>query len=283
MASRVNFATLAGGTRHSLDAPVAALAGLSVAFLAFAAPADLLAELVGSTGLSSIVPAAAPPLGVKARIGLGAVAAVAIFVVAFLLLRWLDRFGTRRTRRDEEPTVDLEPPRLRRRDVHPDAPARAPLLATFDLGEPVEIDEQPPAARRRGLVAGSPPDPEPASESAFPEADEPESILAQPGDAPPPEPTFEPPHADAPRTAEPVLELDAFVPIGPEPAPEASSPPAEGSSITELMARLEQGLARRRTSATPPNPMAPEPTADAADERLQSAIESLQRLASRHQ
>jgi hypothetical protein len=83
-----------GGERSALDAPVAALAGLSVAFLAFAAPGDVLADLVGSTGLSSWIPAAEPPLGMKARFGLGASGAIAMFAVVFLLLRWLDRVGT---------------------------------------------------------------------------------------------------------------------------------------------------------------------------------------------
>ena len=61
------------------------------------------------------------------------------------------------------------------------------------------------------------------------------------------------------------------------------------TSIAALMDRLEQGLARRRmiepapaAPAGPPQvfPEAPEP-AEPADDRLQSAIASLQRLAAR--
>jgi hypothetical protein len=61
------------------------------------------------------------------------------------------------------------------------------------------------------------------------------------------------------------------------------------TSIAALMERLEQGLARRRlidpapaVPAMPPQvfPEAPEPQ-DAPDDRLQSAIASLQRLAAR--
>src|SRR5688572_1097829 len=88
-----SFGALQGGS--AIDVPVAALAGLSMAFLAFAAPADLLADLIGSSGLPAILPAAQPPLGLKARIGIGAVAALIVFALAFILLRWLDRFGSR--------------------------------------------------------------------------------------------------------------------------------------------------------------------------------------------
>ena len=127
-----------GSGGNSLDVPVASLAGLAVAFLAFAAPAELLADLIGASGLPSILPAAEPPLGLKARLGLGAAGAVVIFVAAFLLLRWLDRVGKRRA---EHAAVqaDLDAPRLRRRDIHPDAPARPPLLAVHELGNPDEL------------------------------------------------------------------------------------------------------------------------------------------------
>ena len=46
--------------RSTLDLAVATLAGLAAAFLAFAAPAGLLADMVGATGLASILPAAEP-------------------------------------------------------------------------------------------------------------------------------------------------------------------------------------------------------------------------------
>jgi hypothetical protein len=143
---------LLGSGRNALDVPVAALAGLAVAFVAFAAPAGLLAEIVGATGLASILPAAEPPLGMKARLGIGAGGAVLVFAIVFLLLRWLDRFGTRRAEKDED-AASLETPRLRRRDIHPDAPARAPLLAVHEVGEP-EPEPEPE------LEEPEPPDPE---------------------------------------------------------------------------------------------------------------------------
>lgn len=231
MASRFIDSALPGG-RNTLDVPVAALAGLSVAFLAFAAPAELVGEVAAATGLAGLLPGETP-VGASARIFLGAAGAVLVFALAFLLLRWLDRFGASRTRAAEEAEAQDEPPRLRRRDFHPDAPARRPLLAGHELPEPdLQVD----------------PEPEPK-----------------------PVPEAEP---------EPVVEL-----VEPE-------KPRRSNSLPELLERLEQGLARRRAEAAAPAPTAPaapvpqpEPPQvfpEAADDRLQSAIDSLQRLAARH-
>lgn len=70
-----------------------------------------------------------------------------------------------------------------------------------------------------------------------------------------------------------------------EPAPEPAAQPApapaadSASSLPELMERLERGLARRRSPSAPQSP--PQVFPQAGDERLQSAIDSLQRLAAR--
>ncbi len=213
MASRSFTAPARSGT-SPLDLSVAALAGISVAFVAFAVPSDLLAELVGATGLPSILSTAEPPLGTTARVAIGSVGAVTMFVFAFALLRWLDRFSrTPRARPFEAPVADAAP-RQRRRDAHPDAPPRPPISATRDFGEPFGEPRKAPAA--------------------------PETTAA------------------------------------PEPAPQATAP-----SITDLMARLERGMARRAGAATPASAPTPAPQVfpDAGDDRLQSAIDGLQRLA----
>ncbi|MGQ0590116.1 MAG: hypothetical protein ACT4N8_11405 [Sphingosinicella sp.] len=203
--------------RNALDLPVAALAGLSVAFAAFTIPADLLAEAVGASGLPNLLEAAQPPLGTTARIALAVAGALGTFFAAFLLLRWLDRFGARPAPRIAPAAEsEAESPRLRKRDTHPDAPARRPISATRDLGEPA-----------------------------------------------PPQPVAS--WLD--------VELEA-----PAPAPAAEAPAS--SSLTELMGRLEAGLARRATAAPAPE-AAPQPAPSASDDRLQSAIESLQRLTAR--
>ena len=237
-----------GGERSALDAPVAALAGLSVAFIAFAAPSDVLTDLVGSTGLSSWIPAAEPPLGMKARFGLGAAGAIAMFAVVFLLLRWLDRVGTAGAKQ-ETAAEELEVPRLRRRDFHPDASPRAPLLARLELGEPVE--EEPETAHRFRFADDLPEEPD---------------FLAEPPSAP----------APSPEAIEAVEAVDA-----PE-VDEAVEAPEASEAIPELMKRLEQGLARRRTSVEPTQITDPPVYEDdPAQDRLQSAIKNLQRLASR--
>lgn len=231
------FADLLRATdRNALDLPVAALAGVSVAFVAFAMPADLLAGLVNATGISMLMAAAEPPFGLTARIAIGLSGAIAAFAGALLLLRWLDRFASRAPATTGE-AEDI--PRLRKRDVHPDAPHRRPISASLELGDP-ELKAKPVAPQE---MPAAPPAPEP----------------------------------------QPVA-FDL-------PAPEAASPVRAGSeSLDELMARLEQGLARRcapePAAAAPTAPIsastpAPQVFPEPGDDRLQSAIQSLQRLAAR--
>lgn len=207
-----------GFGRNALDLPVAALAGVAVAFVAFAMPGDLLTGLVRASGLPAILSAAEPPLGFTARAGVGLAGALAAFVLVFALLRLLDRSGFEKSRPAAAAPEDADMPRLRRRDVHPDAPVRRPISAARDLGEP----------------------------------------------APPPEPVK--------TAATPVWLAEA------QAEPEA---PAE-VSLDDLMERLARGLARRRTRQPfVPPPPAPQVFPEAGDDRLQSAIESLQRLAAR--
>lgn len=210
--------------RSAIDLPVAALAALSVAFVGFAAPAELLGELVALTGLPAILPAAAPPLGATARIAIALGGSAIVFALVLALLGWLDRFAAPpRPRLSPEPEAVPERPRLRKRDAHPDASAVKPVSAARDFAS-FEAAPEPPAA------------PVPAPEPAA-------AIAAAP---PPP----------------------AFV------LPEATD------SLPNLMARLEAGLARRETA--PARRAAPDPRpAGPANDRLQSAIESLQRLAAR--
>jgi len=210
--------------RSALDLPVAALAGLAVAFAAFAIPADLLAELIGASGLPNLLEAAQPPLGMTARIALAAAGSLTVFAAAFLLLRWLDRFAVSPARPAE---IGEQKPRLRKRDAHPDAPARVPLSAVRELGEPA-----PPLSVQR---------------------------KAEP--VPPAIPAIEP--------TPPVAES------------------AKPESLSELMARLERGLERRTApKAASAKPVlapddAPQVFPPASDDRLQSAIDSLQRLTAR--
>jgi hypothetical protein len=268
--------------RGAIDLPVAALAAVSVGFVAFAMPANLFDGAIAATGLPSVLSAAQPPLGSTARLLVVVVAAIATFALVFALLRLLDRRGivapTRAPARARMREVlgeaeEVEGPRLRRADHHPDAPARRPILAGSELGEP---NLARPYPQRRAPEPEPMPEPEPEPEPEIAEAKwealdevvEPE-IESQPE----PEAAIEP----------------EFIP---EPEPVAAPAPVADSSISDLVARLERGLERRQhiedaeaapeTSARP-DPAAPgaAPTVPQRDDRLRSAIENLQRLASK--
>lgn len=116
-------------TRHLpvIAAVVATLAGLLVAIL----PEWRLVVLVEGLGLPSILSAARPPLGMTARmlLALATGAAVGAATVAGL------RLSLRLVPAPREDGV----PMLRRADAHPDAPARRPIRAMEDLGDPLPI------------------------------------------------------------------------------------------------------------------------------------------------
>jgi hypothetical protein len=214
--------------------------------------------MISATGLPHLLAAAEPPLGLKARAGIGIAGAAAAFGFVFMMMRMLDRAGRKKARPEPELEEDEVRPRLRRRDVHPDAPVCRPISATRDFGEPA-----PPPL----LEAAS--EPEPAEQSL-------PTWLAE-ADPEPIEPHFDP-------RPEPEPEAEAEAHIEPLQAPA----PAAEASLADLMRRLEQGMARRRTRqvfapAQQQQQQAPAPQVfpEANDDRLQSAIESLQRFAAR--
>jgi hypothetical protein len=269
--------------RNAFDLPVAALAGLAAAVIAFAMPADLLGRLVSATGLPHLLAAAEPPLGFKARAMLGLAGAGAAFALAYGLMRLLDRAGKPKAR-PECDRFDEDRPRLRRRDLHPDAPACRPISAARDFGEPAPPTLAPPEPPVPAWFAEPEPQLEAAEEPAPAPTDEAEPPLEL-TDRPTPAWLAEP-------QAEPEPEFEAAPLPVPELEPEAAAPPPRSdladASLPELMRRLEQGLARRRSHrfafpAAPHPPHAPPPQVfpEAHDDRLQSAIDSLQRFAAR--
>jgi hypothetical protein len=299
MASRYKAA--AGRKNSPIDLPLAAVAALAVGFAAFVVPDDILSRIVEGSGLPSILSAAQPPLGTTARACVGALAALATFAAVFTLLRLLGGSGAKAPRRERDRESapmfevhedhDIPAPRLRRADVHPDAPARRPILAARELGEPDLRQPAPAAEPVPEPVSEEParaPEPAPARETALKIATEQEAAEAV--------------------AAEPVLdELELsgadiqIMAAVPEPAAEAPPPaavqnapaaaePAGDESIADLMARLERGLARRLHQAPAserPQPVRthePVPAAayqPAGDDRLRSAIENLQKMAAR--
>ncbi|WHO39779.1 hypothetical protein PMI04_004085 [Sphingobium sp. AP49] len=193
-------------------------------------PVGLVETLVASSGLSEAIPAAGPPLGLKARLllaGFGAMMAVGMVAAVRrrpadpTAIGWRKRIGAWRgfraqgarrmgfafakltalARGRNVPVVDEGTPALRRADAHPDAPARAPIFASRDFNG-LDIFSRPETGRRRLVV-----NPEPGDRPA-----EPSIAFAMPS-APEPLPVEE-------------LNLAAFaVPADPEPAPEPVSMP----------------------------------------------------------
>jgi hypothetical protein len=198
-----------------------------------------------------IVPAAQPPLGETARLLVAAVAGAFASALVWLVLRSIGKKPSAPKQRFEPVEIDVVPT-IRRADAHPDAPARRPIFAALDLGEPIE-----PEVEREPCFA--PVVEEEEEEVSVAEADY---------------PCFTP-IEESEQTEE--LELSE----------EAAQPAYEQDSIPHLMQRLELGLLRRERKAqgggeASPVWSSPAPAeTDRIDERLRGAIADLQRLATR--
>lgn len=121
--------------------PVAFLTAAMLGAAAFAGvalvPTAMLESAISDSGLPAILPAAQPPLGWTARLMLGG--GLALLVAGFAWFSAYILFGTRALSLGADAVVgegEEAVPVVRRADAHPDAPPRAPLLATRDLGTP---------------------------------------------------------------------------------------------------------------------------------------------------
>ena len=116
---------------------------------------SLLENLVLGSHIDLIVPAAAPPLGITARILLALAMAALGAVLGIVLARRLARPKVEHHER-KRGAKDLatQSPRVRSRDAHPDAPARRPISAHEELGEERPAGTGPGmlANRRRALA-----------------------------------------------------------------------------------------------------------------------------------
>lgn len=262
-----------------LDLAMALLAGGSVAFVIMAMPDEHFGAMVAASGLPAMLEAAQPPLGLTARIAAAGAAGAATLLFVWLLLRMLGRAATPRKRDAELDELDMAPPRLRRVDSHPDAPARRPLFAGTDLGEPEpepEVAEEAPASSPGpwALDLDQAEDIEPIGEpdraeqawSEQPGA--PEQLEAEPESEPEPEPEPEEARDEPWMPGEPETSSIPWTPQ-PQAAPvrAASSEP----SLDELVQRLERGSGRRH----------PRSASSDVNRQLRSALDDLQKLASR--
>lgn len=132
--------------RQRLIIPIAPAGAVAAAVLVAAAavgvPRSWLDFAVVASGLAAIFPAAEPPLGLTARLALMVTGGSAAGTSIWFLLNAL--FGVR--------ALTLRLPLPARRDVHPDAPKRGPLLATRELGTPFhEVKAKPQSPAERSL------------------------------------------------------------------------------------------------------------------------------------
>ncbi|NTZ43855.1 hypothetical protein G7A66_12325 [Altererythrobacter sp. SALINAS58] len=130
----------------------AALLGLGSLIL----PVALFESVSRAANLGAILPAAAPPLGVSARIGIASLAAIVGGLLGLLIARRVARLQAADAPRERDPLAPL----LRTGDSHPDAPLKRPIFAHAELGsqrldDPLDADAEPAdrplGIRRRSL------------------------------------------------------------------------------------------------------------------------------------
>lgn len=232
----------------------------------FLSPTTTLEGLVWTTGVASLIPAAAPPLGMTARLLLalgGGMLAAALLWSSLFLLVGPGGLLVRRPRRDDDLPV------VRRADAHPDAPPRKPMSAA-DLGTPmmevgvgkardergIPVDlDLPLAAFDPTAILPTPMAPaRPVSSLIHISLNATESVAlnrrAAAGSADPVvmlEPWDVPVakgHADAELpTPEPTVVAPATAPAEPTTSPNEAAQP---QTIEALLRRLEKGANRRR-------------------------------------
>ncbi|WP_375194790.1 hypothetical protein [Sphingobium sp.] len=279
---------------------VALLGASGFALALLSLPVGLIETVVASSGLSEALPAAAPPLGIKARLllaGFGAVmawgliaarhetrrvhllthekegrpqSAAGVSKMGFALskLSWLSRgrgsMGSG--------------PALRRADAHPDAPPRPPIFASRDFGG-LDIFARTVPGRGDGEAESeiAAEDQTPAVGLSIPST--PEEVTAEGAFA----------RLQRAFSAEAVDAGDEQV-VGSF-QPQAASAPIMHPSLAELTERLERGLAQRKRMGRPAAVLADMPVEAAvpvrdhveqsADEALRAALGTLRNMAGR--
>ncbi|BEU98968.1 hypothetical protein [Novosphingobium olei] len=251
---------------------LAALFGLG----SFAVPSSLFERALTAANVASVVPAAAPPLGLTARLLIAmAMAAGGLIVGVFVGLRLRPRSEPVVRRRtasasfhdvpevvEDEAFESNEPPAVRAFDAHPDAPPRKP----FDLSEALAFE--PPYAEAAEAeadevldVAGNPEPwmaehPAPSADHDILEADwtevEPFEAVDQTEDAPV--------EADVPEWSE-VAETAEPLDHAPEVAPEPVSQPV--LEAEEPAAQIAPEPIGHRASVFAMPPVTPRPVAPA--------------------
>lgn len=195
-------------TAHPLFPAVVALwFGALFGLGSLAVRPSLLESVVIASRIDLLVPAAAPPLGVTARIlmalGMAALGAVIGIVIARRMTR--PKVEVRQRKRTGV-ARDEAPLQYRARDAHPDAPARRPISINDELGaDGADFGTGVLSGRRRSLAVELP-------EQAF----VPHDMAPLPGGAPQ---IFDLADMDAELSAEPDLSAAPADPVSPLAAP----------------------------------------------------------------
>ncbi len=264
---------------------MALLSGSAAALVMLSVPVPLLEMVVASTGLSEVVPSAAPPLGLNARAMLAGFAGMlGIGLSLALQARSVTEVSDTELSEDEEdagepakgegkmgfalskltsftrsrgrkaPVLGLEAiepmPVLRRADSHPDAPARRPIFASRDFDGTEPFTRPLIAPEHEAFI-----EPEPAEPVALADYEDSGLDLL-------PLPAEEIEGFAMPRSPEPMDDqaLLAEAIVAHDIAAVRVS--LDGLSITELVDRFEQGIARRKVLAQ----------AAAASQRMESVL-----------
>lgn len=203
----------------------AAVAGAPVALAVALMPADWLTRVVEALALPELIPAAAPPLGVTARLLLASAGGIGLAAVAWAALFLLFGPGgvfAREGGRDGMPEV-------RSADAHPDAPLRRPLSAD-ELGAPT-----PDAAAALPIVGPA----APIEQDVPRDLDQPLAAF---------DPRSIPDQPRPPVRAVAPLAKPRAAPLDPGERIESVdlSPRPGGDSIEALLSRLERGTRRRQ-------------------------------------
>lgn len=246
-----------------IAATTAALIGVGAALLFALIPLATLEALVIASGLPAVIAAAEPPLGLTARAVLVLIGGGVIGLLFWGALQIA--FGNRRVtiggrgRRSRQPVAEDGVPVLRRADAHPDAPARAPLVASRDLGTPfLEIHARPP---------------EPIADEEFEAGFSEAAALPAPAAAPAPVVSVV---AEAPERSLPAdldvplaaFDPDAFAAAGHGPAPRFG----EGERIATFDLRPPVRAAMPAETLPPRTPRDTEATITALLERLERGV-----------
>lgn len=238
--------TLARRVNRTPMAPViGVMFGMAAAILVAAMPSWIFDRVVVQSGLPTILPFAAPPLGLTARLLAIAFAAIVVGGGLWLVIAIIEKLLTAKTGQralwyDAGYSAAEQPVTIEGR--------RRPIFAPAELGAPLMSDEAIAAMRPyNDAVAEEPADADRATpiKSWIHPAIEAESVSSW-QTSPTSLPELNPdPELEVPLSA---AEFDL---------PPSDTPGEDDNSLQSLIRRLESGLARR--SANDPGPHAPAP------------------------